>query len=71
MVPNKSKPDPIIVRRFEDLCGFLASNRNALPTAGFHDLAPLSNAGEGRPLPHTSPFSTAFRNFEQTLRSLH
>lgn len=71
MVPNKSKPDPIVVRRFEALCSFLASNRHTLPTVGFNDLTPLPNTAHGLPLPHTSRVSTAIRYIEQSLRRLY
>lgn len=71
MVPNKSKPDPIVVRRFDALCSFLASNRRTLPTVGFNDLAPLPNTAHRLPLPLTSRVSTAIRYVEQSLRRLY
>jgi hypothetical protein len=70
MVPNKSKPDPIVVRRFDALCRFLALNRSDFPTTGFNDLAP-SLPARGLPLPHAGKLSTAIRFAEQALRRLH
>ena len=42
---------PIMVRRFESLCGFLAEHREQLPTARFTDLADLPLDAEASPLP--------------------
>lgn len=70
LVPDKVRPDPIVVRRFEALCRFLASHRETLPSTGFNDL-PNAPAPRGLPLPHTSRLSTAVRYAEQALRRLN
>lgn len=70
MVPNKTHPDLIVVRRFEALCRFLGRNRAILPTAGFNDLPP-SLPARGLPLPRAGRLSTAVRFAEQALRRLH
>jgi hypothetical protein len=36
----KTRPDAIVIRRFEKLCTFLAENRDRFPTAWFGDLDP-------------------------------
>lgn len=45
------RPNPILCRRFERLCDFLAGQREALPTAHFADLEPVPAAAAGGPLP--------------------
>jgi len=70
MVPDKVKPDPIVVGRFEALCRFLANHRDTLPTKGFNDLS-LHTIPRGLALPHTSRLSTAVRYAEQALRRLN
>lgn len=37
---TKTKPDPIVVRRFNSLCEFLSNNQNQYQTAGFNNLIP-------------------------------
>jgi hypothetical protein len=44
------RPNPLLVRRFESLCGFLAGQGERLPTACFSDLAGLPLDAEARPL---------------------
>ncbi|HYE28219.1 MAG TPA: polysaccharide deacetylase [Allosphingosinicella sp.] len=46
-----ARANPILVRRFEKLCGFLAGHRETLPTARFADLAGLPLDSEATPLP--------------------
>lgn len=70
MVPNRSVPDAIVVKRFEGLCSFLARNHETLPTAGFNDLQPLMPV-RSLTLPHAGKLSTAIRYAEQALRRLH
>lgn len=70
MVPDKTRPDPVVVRRFEAICSFLGRNRAILPTVGFNDLPP-SMPVRGLPLPRAGKFSTAVRFVEQALRRIH
>lgn len=70
MIPDRSTPDPIVVRRFEHVCRFLAANRATLPTVGFHDLPPLP-APCNPPLPTAGKLATATRYAEQALRRLY
>jgi hypothetical protein len=44
------RANPILVRRFESLCGFLAGHSERLPTAGFADFADLPLGAEASPL---------------------
>lgn len=70
LVPDKVKPDTIVVRRFEALCRFLANQKDSLPTAGFNDLTEHP-APRGLPLPRASRLSTFVRFAEQALRRLN
>lgn len=70
MVPDKTTPDPVVIRRFEALCHFLANNRRTLPTAGFDDV-PSSAPVRGLPIPHVGKLSTTVRYLEQALRRLN
>ena len=36
---QKTRPNAIVLRRFERLCRFLADRQNRFRTVGFHDLA--------------------------------
>ena len=44
------RANPLLVRRFEKLCGFLAERSERLPTAHFADLAELPLEAEAFPL---------------------
>jgi hypothetical protein len=59
-----ARAHPILVRRFETLCGFLAEHREILPTARFADLADLPVDAEASPLRY-QPLRTATRMAEQ------
>lgn len=58
------RANPVLVRRFEKLCGFLAANRDRLPTAHFSDLADLKLDAEAFPL-RSGTARTAARMAEQ------
>lgn len=45
------RSNAVLVRRFEQLCGFLAGHRERLPTACFSDLGDLPLEAEAIPLP--------------------
>ncbi|HEY0111721.1 MAG TPA: polysaccharide deacetylase [Allosphingosinicella sp.] len=49
-----TRPNPLLVRRFDRLCGFLAEHRKQLPTAHFTELADLPLDAEASPLPHAA-----------------
>ena len=58
------RANPVLVRRFEKLCGFLAGHGERLPTAHFADLADLPLDCEADPLPPRT-LRTAARVAEQ------
>jgi hypothetical protein len=58
------RANPVLVRRFERLCDFLADHRERLPTAHFADLADVSVDADASPLP-VSPLRTAARMAQQ------
>jgi peptidoglycan/xylan/chitin deacetylase (PgdA/CDA1 family) len=67
---RETTPDPVVVRRFDQLCRFLAENRDRFRTAGFHDLALEPGAFKASRIP-TSPMPlTAMRMGEQLARRI-
>jgi hypothetical protein len=58
------RPNPTLVRRFERLCGFLAAERERLPTAFFTDLDGLPLDSEAEPL-RSGAVRTGARMIEQ------
>jgi hypothetical protein len=58
------RANSLLVRRFEKLCGFLAEQRERLPTAFFSDLAGLPLETEASPLP-SGALRTAARMAQQ------
>lgn len=58
------RANPVLVRRFERLCRFLAEHRETLPTACFADLAGLPLDSEAAPL-RSRPLRTAARMAQQ------
>ncbi|MEO7178825.1 MAG: polysaccharide deacetylase [Allosphingosinicella sp.] len=63
-VRGGKRANPVLVRRFEKLCGFLAGERERLPTAFFSDLADLPLESEALPL-RSGAIRTAARMAEQ------
>ena len=62
-------PDRLVVRRFDELCAFLASHRDLLPTSGFRGLDPKELLGAGEVAPLRMPASlTAARLAQQLFR---
>lgn len=63
-------PDPVVIRRFERLCRFLAAHRDDMPTANFAEIAPVTLVGAGDDhTPLRSPLVyTAGRWLEQFAR---
>ena len=60
------RANPLLVRRFERLCAFLAGHRERLPTAHFTDLRGLPLDSEASPL-RSGALRTAARMAEQAL----
>jgi hypothetical protein len=70
LVPDKTKPDPVVVRRFAGLCGFLARHRDAFPTTTFRALPWEPDAEEPAALTSSLP-RTAWRTLEQAWRRVY
>lgn len=62
-----SQPDPIVIKRFQQLCQFLDRNRDQFQTRGFRTLQAKPTAGQATPL-NTSPWQTGRRIYEQLIR---
>jgi hypothetical protein len=62
--PGGRRANPLLVRRFEKLCGFLAEQAERLPTARFTDLGDLRLDSEASPL-RSGALRTAARIAEQ------
>jgi hypothetical protein len=69
LVPGQLRPDRIVVDRFEQVCAFLAREKDALPTTGFDGLA-LPRAPRRLPVPAVSRRATATRYAAQLMRRL-
>ena len=67
--PVGNDPDPFVVRRFEQLCAFLAEHGDALPTCGFSALTPFSEQRAPAEL-RVALSATLYRYGEQILRRL-
>ena len=66
---DRTRPDPVAVRRFEALCRFLDRHRDQFRARGFGDLQPAAEVSQ--PLPLRMPiWPTARRLAEQGLRRL-
>lgn len=59
-----TRPNPVLKRRFERLCAFLAAERDRLPTVRFADLEGIELGAEASPLP-AAPVRRARRMAEQ------
>lgn len=73
LVPGKSAPDPVVVKRFDGLCRCLAEQRGALVTAGFNEMAREPQDAMAPPLddgrlPRAGRLRTARRYVEQAVR---
>lgn len=66
----KTAPDPIVDRRFERLCRFLAANRDAFETVGFRNLAPPA-AMRDVDVPRSNLPRTVHRVVEQAVRRIY
>lgn len=66
--PASSQPDPVVVRRFEQLCAWLGREQASLPTGTLHDCGPgLASSGRW-PQAEASMLATSRRYVEQLLR---
>ncbi|MBF0368489.1 MAG: polysaccharide deacetylase [Magnetococcales bacterium] len=70
---SRSRKDPIMVRRFEALCQFLANNRQRFQTIGFADIDPQawSNDTACHPPLTSHPLRTLHRMGEQLFRRVY
>ena len=66
----KTAPDPVVVRRFERLCRFLASNTDAFETVGFQGLSPPTRSHDVD-VPRAGLPTTLYRMAEQAVRRLY
>lgn len=65
--PNSSQPDPIVVKRFENLCQFLDKHRDQLPTAVYSECS-VRDHSTVRALPRSGLGATFARHIEQLYR---
>ena len=70
MVPDKLDPDQIVVKRFEQVCRFLADHRGTISTRGFNDID-SPDTPKGLPVPSVGKAATITRFFEQARRRMH
>lgn len=69
---RRDRADPIMVRRFDRLCRYLADNRDRFRTAGFHGLgAAERRPGDGAAILTSNIGATALRHVEQIARRLY
>jgi hypothetical protein len=61
---SRSRVEPVVLRRFEGLCDFLAKNRDVFDVVGFHGLDPRRQVHQS-PAPFASTWGTARRYVEQ------
>jgi hypothetical protein len=66
---NKTRPDPIVVRRFERLCGFLADRSDSFRVRGLSDLQPAAFPHAAAAL-DSALWRTGGRIVEQAIRRL-
>ncbi|MDG2185913.1 MAG: hypothetical protein P8K79_09560 [Mariniblastus sp.] len=66
-----SRPDPIVLRRFERFCHFLSENRDKFETCTFADLPKFNDSRDSDSTPiRMKPFYTCGRIFEQLRRRM-
>lgn len=66
----KTRPDPVVVRRFNALCAFLARHPDSFRVRGFRDLAPCDVSQQPSPL--SSPlWKTGARMVQQAYRRVY
>jgi hypothetical protein len=68
---RRDGPNPVVIRRFHDLCRFLGENRDSFPTATFSSLREDDLALERAVAPiRSAPWRTALRMGEQLAQRL-
>ena len=67
---SRLRPDPVVIRRFEQLCRFLADNPSDFDTAWFRDHDPSMSVTRPRELIQSSRWRTLIRVTEQGARRL-
>lgn len=68
---DRSRPDYLVIRRFDQLCAFLAEHRDKFRTVGFADVEPEKVLLRGHIAPlRSSPIATSRRIVEQFRRRL-
>jgi peptidoglycan/xylan/chitin deacetylase (PgdA/CDA1 family) len=67
--PAKTRPDPVVVRRFRRLCSYLARHDERFRVRGFRGLAPRAHAGTAT-MPRSHLLRTGGRVLEQGARRL-
>jgi hypothetical protein len=66
---NSSKPDWVVVQRFERLCAYLAQHTDQFTVRGFdQDLQVLAQGADKVAMPQAGMFATGWRYAEQLLR---
>ena len=71
LIPGTTRPDWIVVRRFERLCSFLAEHSDAFCVRGFDEDLKTPLDKDQRPPPQASALSTVHRYAEQIQRRLY
>lgn len=66
--PNRSVPDPLVVRRFERLCAYFEAQRDRMPLSSYAPIQPGSDATQPAPVAHASSWATGVRYAEQLVR---
>lgn len=66
--PDRSAPDAIVVRRFQNLCAYLAANRGRYQVSTLGEQPQITSQGAGTALPHAGLLATLERHGEQALR---
>lgn len=67
---SSSRPDRIVVRRFERFCSFLAERRITMPTVGFGSGLRATSGGTSSGLPTAGALATARRHAAQFIRRI-
>jgi hypothetical protein len=69
--PGTSEPSWTVVRRFEQLCAFLAASRQDFPVTGYAKLASCGGDAAGLKRPTARLSSTLKRHVEQAISRVH
>ena len=70
LTPSKTRPDPVVVRRFQRLCAFLDRHRDKFRTRGFHGIDGITLRSQPQPL-HSSAWASMSRTVEQVYRRVY